>query len=71
MAEAGVGEGIAAAKVGVRQARRGAACSARDNELYVGGERKNGNILGKDCLRWRDAAETAAARARTAKKRIL
>ena len=32
---------------------------------------KSQNILGKDCLRWRDAAETAAARARTAKKRIL
>lgn len=27
--------------------------------------------VGKDCLRWRDAAETAAARARTAKKRIV
>lgn len=27
--------------------------------------------LGKDCLRWRDAAETATARVRTAKKRIV
>ena len=71
MAEAGVIKGVAATEVCVGKARLGAVYGAKDGELRGGLEQRNENILGKDCLRWRDAAETAAARARTAKKRMV